>query len=256
VLTIDQARRELGCVALVDDVRPLPAGPILLETIFRYPDGSTLELFAAPSGEGEWRLTDLGQTTAWLLDQRIRPWLSKRRRSLVEDALRTFGAEQDGGELVLRMTPGTSLAEAVVRLAQTCLRVADLFYTRRTTLQMPFTEEVEELFGEYELPCEADVDVPGRFGQGVHVDFIVHGLRSRSLVLTLASQNPASAHLKSNEIFRSWYDVNVPARPDQRVTVFDDRSDAYRDADLKRLADISEVIPFTARETLRSLLAA
>ncbi len=256
-LNIEQARDLLRCVSLVRDVDVLPSGHFRLETPFKYPDGSSIDVFIAPPNLlPEVRLTDLGQTAAWLLNLQVKPWLSKKRQAFVEDALRTFDVRQSGGELVLQLASPTDLPDGVMRLAQACLRVADLTFTRRSSLQSAFGEEIEEILDDAELSYTPNPEIAGRYGNVVRVDFSVEGRRTRSFVLTLASQNPSAAHSISNEIFRKWYDLDVPERPEQRVTVFDDRSSAYRDEDLKRLEGISTVLPFSDRNAVRDVLAA
>jgi hypothetical protein len=244
-------------VSLLRGADLLRTGYLRLETAFSYPDGTSIEVFVAPPDRiPGLRLTDLGQTTAWLLNLQVKPWLSKKRRALVEDALSTYGVAQAGGELVLPIASEGALADGVIRLSQACLRVADLSFTRRSSLQSTFVEEVEEVLSDADLPYEANPEVPGRYGKPVPVDFAVPGGRTRSLVLTLASNNPSAAHTMSNEIFRRWHDLDLPSRPDQRVTLFDDRSAAYREEDLARLGEISDVVPFSDRAGVRLLLAA
>lgn len=256
-LTLDASLAQLRCVSLVREASELPSGYLRFETIFRYPDGTSIEVFAPTrTGQGPLRLTDLGQTTEWLLDLRLKPWLSKKRRGLVENALRTYGASQMGGELVVEVPDAAQLSEGLVRLSQACVRVADLTFTRRSSLQSAFVEEVEEVLDDSDLPYEPLAQVTGRYDKVVNVDFLVRGPRTPSLVLTLASQNISAAHARANEVFRSWYDLDIPERSEQRVTLYDDRSNAYRDDDLKRLEDLSSVVPFSDRAGLQTLLAA
>ena len=114
-----QAVGLLGQVSLVRSADELPSGHVRIETPFKYPDGSSIDVFLEPRTLiDETRLSDLGQTTAWLLDLQVKPWLSKKRQAFVEDALRTYGVEQSGGELILLVPRPAELAEGVIRLAQ------------------------------------------------------------------------------------------------------------------------------------------
>jgi hypothetical protein len=99
-------------------------------------------------------------------------------------------------------------------------------------------------------------ELVGRHGRPVRVDFLVHGQRTSSALLTLASGSASQAHVAANEIFRRWYDLDSPERAEQRVTVLDDRHDVYRDDDIARLKELSDVVAFSDRQTLRDLLAA
>jgi hypothetical protein len=100
------------------------------------------------------------------------------------------------------------------------------------------------------------VQLQGRHGNVVIVDFLVEGRRRRSAVLTLAAQSTTTAHSVANEVFRKHYDLDTPQRGEQRVTVYDDRLDVYRPDDLDRLRDVCEVVPLSARQDLVALLAA
>lgn len=136
-------------------------------------------------------------------------------------------------------------------LAQTCLRVADLTFTRRASLIMPFAEDVEEIFADAELTYEPSVDLVGRFGSPVSVDYLVTGKQTKSAVLALTSATAPGAHAATNEIFRKWYDLAGTAGWDrQAVTIFDDRRQSiFRDDDLERLADESLVLDGADRKT-------
>jgi hypothetical protein len=262
--TVEAVRAQLAGQACVVDVASLARGHIRIATDLRYPDGARIDVFVQGDGpllqgvEGPTTLTDLGQTTAWLLDVGVRPWLSKKRSALIEDAVRVHGVERSGGELRLTMGPGETLPSAVLRLGQTCLRVADLTFTRRASLIAPFAEEVEEILGDAEIPYQAGVELPGRFGKLVAVDYLVTGKGQQSAILALTSSTQGGAHTVANEVFRRWFDLcETPGWGRQAVTIFDDRKvGLFRDDDLKRLELWSQVIGFSERGTIVATLAA
>ncbi|OGQ86115.1 MAG: hypothetical protein A2289_27090 [Deltaproteobacteria bacterium RIFOXYA12_FULL_58_15] len=243
---------------LVRDVEKIERGHVRIETAFLYPDGASIDVFLVEDAPllPPVRLSDLGQTTSWLLDVQVKPWLSKKRRTLLEDALRVYGVEQCGGALQLKLPSTAELVEGVVRLAQACLRVADLTYTRRSLLQSAFAEQLEEVIGDCDFPYEQNCELRGRFDKLVRVDFLVHGAHLNSALLALASGNPSQAHVQANEIFRRWFDLDIPERQEQRVTVFDDTVDVYREDDIQRLKNLSEVVALSDRQSLVDLLAA
>ena len=138
----DEIQTALQGGSIVGGIDVLPSRYVRIETTFKYPDGTSIEVFVAPQALiSGLRLTDLGQTNAWLLNLQVKPWLSKKRSQFVEDALATYSVTQDGGELTVEVAP-TSLFDGVIRLSQACLRYADLLYTRRTSLQSTFLEEI------------------------------------------------------------------------------------------------------------------
>jgi len=119
--------------SLVRGVDQLARGHVRLETAFIYPDGSSIDVFikeerAAPLLPAHHILSDLGQTTTWLLDMQVKPWLSKKRQQILEDILRVHGVKQHGGAFELEMNGYDTLISDVVRLGQTCARIADLTF--------------------------------------------------------------------------------------------------------------------------------
>lgn len=262
MVNVDEVRRELACYPLVRDLDRVASGAVRVETCFVYPDGASVDVFVGhrpnlgPEEAPPYSVTDGGQTIAWLLDVQVKPWLSKKRQAFVDDALRLYGVRQEGAVLACDLAGLSGLSDAVVRLGQACVRVADLNYTRRASLQTVFHEEVEEILADGDVPYEPNVELEGRFGNVVRVDFLAAGRRSRSAVLGLSSGNRSQAHVQAVEIFKRWYDLDVPERDEQRVTVWDDRQDVYRDDDLQRLEQISAMIPLSDREGLIELVAA
>lgn len=261
MIQIDDVRRIVSGHSLVAAVEQVPRCHVRLETAFLYPDGSSVDLYLVQEKTAPVlppsRLSDLAQTMCWLSDVQVRPWLSKNRQALVELVLQNHGVEQQGGALEFRIDdPEKDLLPGVVQLGQACVRVADLIFTRRSPLVLQFGEQVEEFLADSGLSYEPGPELPGRYGKVVHLDFLVSGRRSRSAVLALSSGNTSQAHTLANEVFRKWYDLDCPERPENRVTVFDDNFDVYRDDDLARLREKSDVIALSDRNTLIDLLAA
>lgn len=164
MLDLEHIRRVTEGHGLVRAVDALPTGPVRLETAFSYPEGSNIDLFVMEAGTliPELRLSDLGNTMAWLHDVQVKPWLSKKRQQFLQDAMRAYGATMNGGALELRLGGLDEIVPGVVRLGQTCLRAADLVYTRRSSLQVPANEDLEEVLADTSLPYESNVELEGR----------------------------------------------------------------------------------------------
>jgi hypothetical protein len=265
MLALAEVQRQLEDRSIVRTIDLVPKGHIRIMTGLLYPDGAGIDVFVVnepPVSPGSStppqrvRLSDLGQTIAWLLDVGVRPWLSKKRQAFVEDVLRLYDVQQDGGELLLDLKPGDDLTVGVLRLAQACIRVADLTFTRRASLQSSFSEDLEEVLADAELRFEVGSELVGRKGKLVRVDYLVTGRTKRSAVLALSALNAQSAHNSANEIFRKWYDLDLPGQDHKNVTVYDDRQPFHREEDLDRLQDFSTVIPFSENKTLVDLLVA
>jgi hypothetical protein len=260
-VTPDEISRAFAHYPLIEGVDVVSRGHVRVETRLRYPDGSSIDVFVlAPPSPSLFpqpiRLSDLGQTTAWLLHLDVRPWKSKKRSMFVDDVARAHGVVIDGGALTREVQPGESLPAAILALAQVCLRVADLTFTRRQLMQSEFFETVEDFFSDADLTYETNVEVPGLKGSIIKIDFRVVGRTSSSLVQPISTRTPSMARGVAVEAFRKWYDIAKAGVKEQRVTLLDDEHVAFREEDVDRLNDVSIVLPFSAPEQIRDFLAA
>jgi len=256
-VTPDQLRAAVNTFSLITEVDALARGHLRIETQMKYPDGTSIEVFLL-NGSSEtsgFVLSDLGQTTGWLMTAQVKPWLSKKRQNLVDEIIRSSSVTRQGGALELRVPHATDLPLAILRLAQCCTRVSDLTFTKRTALQTLAREEVEEIIVDLELPYEADQELPC-LHRNVKVDFLIRTPTKTSAILALSAMHSASAHTSATEIFSRWYDISSAGRTEQRVTIFDDRKNVYRDDDLNRLSDLSTVIPMSDRRAFQEIVAA
>jgi hypothetical protein len=245
-------------ICLVRGVDRVPRRHLRLETIFRYPDGGAIDLFIPWNDDlfAPVTVTDFGQTMTWLADNQVRPWTSKKRQQFLADALLALGVEQDGGAFVTTVNPDLSdLTEAIARVGQACIRAADLMFTSRSVMQSSITEDVEELLIEHGLRYTTNAVLEGPYGEH-RFNFLVEGQNQRTAVLTWSSAHPSSAHNSSLEILVKWYDLITRDRPEQRLTVWDDRSDVYKPEDIERLEGLSTVLPISRPDEVVAVLRA
>lgn len=256
-MTPEQLRAATNGFSLINEVDLLARGHLRIETHLKYPDGTSIEVFllGKSSPAVGYFLSDLGQTTGWLMTTQVKAWLSKKRQNLLDEIIRSSGVGQQGGAFELRVTDIAQLPMAILRLAQCCSRIADLTFTKRTALQTLAKEEVEEVLADLEFPYETEVEIPTAH-RTVKIDFLVRLPQKTSAILTLSSMNSNSAHTIANEVFSKWYDIRSAGRAEQRVTIFDDRRNVYRDDDLQRLSDLSAVLPMSDRKSLQEIIAA
>ena len=265
MITIDDIKRVLGehCMLWADGLTEVSGGKIRFETKYKYPDGGSIELYLVqedgvlPGLEDQPHLTDLGETMTWLFHAQIKPWTSAKRRAFVEAVLEQYKVHQDGGELLMPVSSVDKLGEDIIELGQACLRISDLVFTKRISISSPIVDQVESALDDAELNYRPDVEIHGRFGKAVRLDFLVDmPKRPPSGILTLSSNTKSSAHVTANELFSRWYDLKDVQHLGKRLTVFDDRQDTYRSEDLERLEDVSEVVPVSDTRKLVDLLEA
>lgn len=264
-LTQEMVIAAAGKSPLVRNVEPLrKGGRFRIETGLFYPDGASIDVHLEPQNNllDPMRLSDLGNTMAWLHDVGIRPWESKRRERMVRSAIETLGIRKDGGSLLVDVDEIAQLPERILTLAQGCLRVAGIIHSKRVTTQSRFGERVEEYLVNFDLPFDADVDLRGKRGNNVRVDYLVKGRSTRSAVLMLSSADISSAHITANEILRRWIDlqripdIEAGGFDAQRVTVVDDEERRYPPDDIERLGEFSAVVPISSPSQLQTMLAA
>jgi len=247
--------------SLVRECDVVRNGMLRMATPFQYPDGGYIDLFLGKKQElfDDWVLTDLGQTTAYLLDLNIKPWATKKRKQIIADVCESLGVDQDGGEfsVVISQENIFDLSHSIVRLAQACIRFSDLVLTQRFRAAAVFRDELEEFVESASLRYDTAVIIQGQYGRDVQIDFQVSGRNVKSLIQTLSTANSAAAHGLSNEVFRRWYDISPQHTQYQFLTVYDTNNDIFRDDDLARLGSLSTVLGFPAhQEELNLALAA
>ena len=232
--------------SLVQQCDVVKNGALRIATPFNYPNGSQIDLFLEHTNNlfGGYLLSDGGQTADYVADMHFKLWATKKRRILIDDICNLLQVGQSAGGFEIHLEPQqlNELPQAIVRLAQACIRIADLIFTQRLQNTGTFQEEVEEFIALNDLPYEPDIYLIGAFNKEVKVDFRVHGQKVTSLIQTLSTRT--NAHPLSNEIFRRWYDLQPYRVNNQFITIYDETSNVFRDDDLQRLNDFSLVLGF------------
>ncbi|PWC63392.1 hypothetical protein TSH7_06625 [Azospirillum sp. TSH7] len=260
MLELIEVKDRFKSCPLVEEVDLIPKGHVRISTAFRYPDGSSVDVFIANrqdmlSKEMPMTLTDFGNTFLWLDQVDIRPLRSARRRRLTFDILETYGIEHSKGVLSCNVTP-QELAMGVIRLGQACIRVADLIFTHRVAVQGSFQEEVESIIEDISLDYEQNAKIIGRGNTLVPVDFLVRssGLETAIFTLPAESSHASVAKARAENVFARCYDLRD--WQGQRVAALDDRRLLYRDEDIGRIREVATIVPISQPEAMRDLLLA
>jgi hypothetical protein len=259
-MTCESLKDSLKGVSLVQGCDVIKNGMVRIETPFKYPNGAQIDLFIGPASDlfSDLFITDLGQTTSYLLDLHIRPWLTRKRKRIIENICAALDVEQKGGAFQVKLPRNEKNASgAIVQLAQACIRVADLAYTQRFPVAGSFVEEIEEFIAAVDLPYDTDVELAGDLGNVIKVDFRVKGHRVESLIETLSTSSPSNAHARANEVFTRLFDLQSYRATHQVLTVYDSTMQIYKAEDLLRLEKFSQVFGFPQEsEQLQEAIAA
>ena len=204
-------------------------------------------------------LTDLGETLRWLSMQSLAPRRSPKQKKLVEDVCLTHGLELFRGMLVLRLAPGQTLGQAITRLAQGSLRVADLWFSLRTRSFESANDEIEEFLQEKTIPFERGETLIGRSGRSWRVDFHTRTPERSSLVSVLSTGSRGASKALTEHVLATWYDLsNLKVGPEalQFVSLFDDTLDVWAPEHFKLLAELSNVAHWSKPDEFAAKLAA
>ncbi len=227
-----------------------------VRTPFWYPDGGVVDVFVKQHGE-TFTLTDLGESLGWLRMQTLATKRSPKQQKLVQDICTTQGVELFKGQLVLRCSDPNQFSQALVRLGQAIVRVADLWFTTRTRSVESATDEVADLLQERAIAFERGVKLAGRSGRDWTIDFQTRTPAQSALVCVLASGSRAAARRVSEHVVAAWHDLNpikTGAQPMRFVSLFDDTSDVWGEEDFRLVESVSEVCRWSRPDEFEATL--
>jgi len=236
-----------------------PKGALIrVRTPFWYPDGGVVDVFVKQHGD-TCTLTDLGEALGWLRMQTLASKRSPRQQKLVQDICTTQGVELFKGQLMLRCADPTQFAQALVRLGQAAVRVADLWFTTRTRSVESTSDEVADLLQEHAIAFERGVKLAGRSGRDWTIDFQTRTPSQSALVCVLASGSRAAARRVSEHVVAAWHDLNplkTGVQPLRFVSLFDDTSDVWGDEDFRLVESVSDVCRWSRPDEFEATLQA
>jgi hypothetical protein len=249
-------------LSLIRECSEIKPGLLRFSTVFKYPDGSNVDLFLRQDDgtfTEAFTLTDLGETTGYLLEMNIRPWKTQRRKKLISGICATLDVVQDGGEFKVSLASyeNEKLGDAFVRLAQTCIRVSDVSMTQTLRTVSAFKEDLEEFLDSTGYHFETDRMIPGKFGPEVRIDFSVEGPRRVSLLQALTAANSVVGHRVAEDVFIRWHDIEYMKSGAQFITALDSNNAHFPDQDLRRAEELSLMVAFPdQQDELLQVLAA
>ena len=222
---------------------PAPIKGVQIRTPLALPDGDTVDVFVTEDSRGL-VVTDFGNALGWLRTQSIRGKLTPRQRYLLNDICMTLNIEFDQGQLSLKHVEADELGDAVQRVAQAVVRVADLWFTFRTQAWETVTDEVDAWLEDREISYERRVQSTGQSGRKWTVDYKTTMPTHTSLVFLLATGSRGAAHRITDKVFTGCSDLMASrAIGDdfKLVSLFDDTVDVWRGEDFILLENVSEI---------------
>ena len=233
-----------------------PQDAVRVRTPFMYPDGDIVDVFVEERG-GEYLLTDYGEALGWLQMQSFTDDLTPNQRRLVEDVCLTLGIDLDRGQLTLRCARTSDLADAVQRVGQAGVRVADVWFTMRTPAVETIADEVQEWLREHRLPFQRNVRLTGRSRRVWTVDYQVESDARTSLVFLLSTGTQSWARRLSERVVATCTDLSHLSAntPDiSFVSLFDDSTNVWQDEDFALVERFSRVATWSRPDGFERIL--
>lgn len=246
MINCEKTKEHIRSFSLVKECDAIQSGDLRIATPFNYPNGSAIDLFITRGDDlfKNYILSDFGQTSDYVSDMQFNLWATKKRRDIINDICESLNVTQSDGQFEIKLDDKglTCLSDAIVRLAQVCIRVSDLLFTQRLVSSGTFTEEIEDFLSIKDLIYEPDVIVKGEFDNDVKIDFKVSGKSITSLIQTISTGT--NSRVVSNEVFKRWFDIQSHRDSNQFITIYDQTYKNYHEDDIARLSKFSTVFGF------------
>ena len=124
-MSAEEVRRSIAETApSLFECSPAPQGGVRVRTPLVYSDGGVVDVFVLEH-DREVSVTDLGEALGWVRMQSVDTGRTGEQTRRIEDTCQTLGVTLERGQLVLRLGSDAVTAEAVLRIGQAAVRVAD-----------------------------------------------------------------------------------------------------------------------------------
>jgi len=254
IIPCKQIEEKIGKLYICSEMN----GYVRVRTPYLYPDWDVIDVFLSEKN-GSYTLTDLGETLGWLKTQTVASKKSPKQRQLIADVCLNHGVELFRGMLTVRLRTADDITEALVRLSQASVRVADLWFTFRTRAVESITEEVAQLLTERQISFDYTERLPGRSGRIWTVDFHTRHPRKSSLIYVLSTGSRAAARGVAEHVLAAWYDLShlkIGPQGLNVISLFDDTLDIWGTEDFKLVGDLSDVSFWSKPDEFLEKLAA
>lgn len=230
---------------------------IRVRTPFLYPDGDVIDLYVVSKTENWISVTDYGETVRWLKSQTLARKKSPKQKQMISDICTTLGVELFRGMLIIRVDSVAKLTDAIFRLGQCSVRVADIWLTMRTRLAESFADEVADLLDENKIRYERGEKLAGRSGLGHVIDFHIRQPKKSTLLNGLSTGSKAFARGTAERTVAAWLDLDhlKISTGMQFVTLFDDSVDVWTEEEFKLVARLSDIERWSDTDALLRKIA-
>jgi hypothetical protein len=226
---------------------------VKIRTPYVYPDGDVIELFFRETPSGA-LLTDFGETLRWLDGQTMAQSRTKRHMALIHDVCANHRVTFDKGHVFVPVLKPELIADAITRLAQASIRIADLSFTFRTRVFESFDDEVAQFLLERKVGFERGAKIEGD-SKVWPVDFRIGGQNKQSFVYTLSTGSRGAAKHRTDHVVAAFYDLRHLRNGDKLISLFDDTVDVWEPEDFKQLEPHCEIANWSKPDEFLAMAA-
>ena len=147
-LNHEEISNKLRCFQIAKDVSMLDKGryrnkAVRVETEFKYPDGSNIDLYIYEQGN-ELKISDFGETFTWLSHILIDPAKTQKRKQYLTETLKFHNADLNGSMIERSCDDISKLQSYSLEVGLACVKLAELYLSKRNLLRSTFNEDAEE----------------------------------------------------------------------------------------------------------------
>lgn len=240
-----------------------PRGGIRVETPMLYPDGGVVDVFIIER-RGVWFVTDFGEGLGWLEMKANTEKRSPRQVRMIQDICQTLGVTNRDGYLESRLKVLDEVGEAVVRVAQAVVQVADVSFTlgrthseRRLTLRERMNEEVGKWLTSREIRHKREFRISGSSGQPWIIDYRTSVNWRTSLVSLVSAGSRSAAGRQTEHVVTLWSDlVHLDGNGSEvaKISLFDDTRDVWRQEHFRLAERMSKVALWSRRQQFENMI--
>ena len=238
----------------------LPNSAVRITTPLLYPDRTMIDVYVVSDGDA-YTVTDLGEALGWLWTRRGIDALTKRQNELLDHVQRTSGVAISRGRLRRDCQTLGDLSLAVYSVAQTALRLADLWFTsapraKREDARQDSREQVGAWLTSLRIPFNTRTPTEGHSGRRWTIDFRVAGQRD-TLVQWVNGRDQQSADAAINAAYAAFGDIansSNGVRDVPRIALFNDALPYWTSVEYKLIKEVAEPAKWTERAGLEEIL--
>ena len=182
-----------------------------------------VEVYIVDNGDGTYQITDDGATINDLEFSGFDIETSERRKKILNSIIAAYGITRlDTNELVVKCTRD-DLPLKKHMLAQCMVKVSDMFYLSKNTIQSVFLDDVQSFFDANDVRYVDNICLTGKSKLTTHYDFAI-ARSKKSAERFIKVVNNMDLNAARNIIF-AWNDTKDMRQPEAKLYAFIQNTD-------------------------------